>query len=168
MLKWGKLYRTSRNIRNEVNNKKRANILVRVFLGKEWAYLAPNGAESVERGAIKINPKIFTSPKDIGGRLSTKRPEIIKKNVPGIARKKPSPAEVPTALWIGVPYKDIKLTLKVPPPIPNIEEKAPTDKGKLKPMIPLGRFSPKRKFSLPKKRLIQTNKAMVAKNRVKR
>ena len=81
MLKWEKPYRTSRNIRNEVINKKRANILVRVFLGKEWAYLAPNGAVSVERGAIKINPKIFTYPKDIGGRLSTKRPEIIKKNV---------------------------------------------------------------------------------------
>jgi len=67
-------------------------------LGSECAYFAPKGAERAAKGAINIRPNKLTYPRDPGGKLATNKPVRIKNNVPGIDRKKPSPAEVPTAL----------------------------------------------------------------------
>ena len=95
------------------------------------------------------------------------KPVKIKNKVPGIERKKPKPADVPTALWIGTPYKDIMLTLKVPPPIPNMDENAPTKRGMLRLNNPEGNSLLSLKSSFDKNKFIQTNNAIVAKKNVR-
>ena len=57
----------------------------------------------------------------------------------------------------------IKLTLNVPPPIPNIEDSVPTDKGRKLPKKPFGILSPILNSSLFINKLIETKKAIKAK-----